>query len=205
MVWASPSWQVSCANALSASSSGFAVGFLEVYADPYSWGWGNVSSVQVNGKSSKRVRVVAGASVPMTESYSINAGLGGCPGCISQIVTGIADGSKQCVYNGVGVVSGNASFSLTAPSQKGVYKVWSAPSWQNNCTDAVNGAYDGTAISYVEVDTCAHDRCSAGATLTAGCDQQCVTDICAVDPYCCATAWDSLCVGEVNSVCPQSC
>lgn len=32
-----------------------------------------------------------------------------------------------------------------------------------------------------------------------------MADICAVDSYCCQVSWDSLCVGEVASVCGQSC
>jgi hypothetical protein len=51
---------------------------------------------------------------------------------------------------------------------------------------------------------CAHAICSTGAKLTSGCDA-CVTKICAEDSYCCGTKWDSICVGEVASVCGQSC
>jgi hypothetical protein len=52
--------------------------------------------------------------------------------------------------------------------------------------------------------TCAHPICSTGVDLQSGCDP-CATQICAVDSYCCTTAWDSICVGEVSSVCHQSC
>jgi len=52
--------------------------------------------------------------------------------------------------------------------------------------------------------TCAHGKCSTGAKLASGCDA-CVTKICASDPYCCSTMWDSICVGEVGSICGQSC
>jgi hypothetical protein len=51
---------------------------------------------------------------------------------------------------------------------------------------------------------CAHGRCSTGAALNSGCDS-CVSSICAVDPYCCNTYWDSICVNEVSSVCHSSC
>src|SRR5205823_12231059 len=43
-----------------------------------------------------------------------------------------------------------------------------------------------------------------GAALANGCDA-CVTKICAADSYCCTTSWDSICVGEVGSICGQSC
>jgi hypothetical protein len=32
-----------------------------------------------------------------------------------------------------------------------------------------------------------------------------VTQICASDPYCCSTSWDSTCVSEVSTVCGLSC
>jgi pseudolysin/vibriolysin len=53
-------------------------------------------------------------------------------------------------------------------------------------------------------NTCAHAICSTGAKLTSGCDP-CVTSICARDGYCCSTQWDSICVGEVKSICGETC
>jgi len=38
-----------------------------------------------------------------------------------------------------------------------------------------------------------------------GCNSFCAQQICGVDPYCCNTAWDSICVGEVASVCGLAC
>jgi serralysin len=170
-----------------------------------SWGWVNVSSFKANGKQLPWIRVGAGATVPMSESFSINPGAAGCPGCITQIVMGIDGGGKSCVYSGTGSVSSSASFSITAPAQKGVYEVWARWQWQYTCADALNLSSDGSPVAYVEVDSCAHDKCTAGGALATGCDNQCVTDICAVDPYCCNNAWDSMCVGEVASVCHQGC
>jgi hypothetical protein len=51
---------------------------------------------------------------------------------------------------------------------------------------------------------CAHAICTTGTKLTSGCDP-CVTQICAADSFCCTTTWDSVCVGEVTSVCGKSC
>ncbi|HET7294288.1 MAG TPA: hypothetical protein VFM88_17825 [Vicinamibacteria bacterium] len=54
---------------------------------------------------------------------------------------------------------------------------------------------------------CEHSRCVQGGPLTSDCNN-CVTAICAVDPYCCGAFggfWDSICVGEVASVCGKSC
>jgi hypothetical protein len=52
--------------------------------------------------------------------------------------------------------------------------------------------------------TCSHSICSTGSRLTTGCDP-CATSICAVDSYCCRYAWDNICVGEVKSVCGETC
>ncbi len=53
---------------------------------------------------------------------------------------------------------------------------------------------------------CAHSPCQQGGSLTAGCGpDDCVTWICSVDSFCCNIAWDSICVGEVGSVCQRRC
>jgi hypothetical protein len=51
-----------------------------------------------------------------------------------------------------------------------------------------------------------HGLCTEGGKLAASMDP-CVATICApgVDPYCCNNFWDSICVGEVTSVCGKSC
>lgn len=52
--------------------------------------------------------------------------------------------------------------------------------------------------------TCAHAICATGGGLQATCDP-CATQLCAQDPYCCSTSWDATCVGEVASICGNSC
>jgi hypothetical protein len=58
---------------------------------------------------------------------------------------------------------------------------------------------------------CVHSLCTTGPALVEGCDPSgCATKICDVsfagDSYCCATAWDSTCVAEVDTYCtPYSC
>ncbi len=46
---------------------------------------------------------------------------------------------------------------------------------------------------------CAHDKCDVGDALA--CADACVAKVCAQDSYCCDTAWDATCVGEVNKYC----
>jgi len=52
--------------------------------------------------------------------------------------------------------------------------------------------------------SCPHDECTVGDVLDPGCSD-CVVDICAVDSYCCEFSWDSLCVGEAESICGKDC
>lgn len=52
--------------------------------------------------------------------------------------------------------------------------------------------------------SCGHEVCDQGTPLESSCGT-CVTNICAQDPYCCNTQWDSICVGEVGSVCNEAC
>jgi hypothetical protein len=53
-------------------------------------------------------------------------------------------------------------------------------------------------------NNCSHPICSTGGKLVKSCDP-CATEICNADSYCCSTKWDSICVGEVNSICGQTC
>ncbi|HET6146909.1 MAG TPA: RICIN domain-containing protein [Polyangia bacterium] len=46
--------------------------------------------------------------------------------------------------------------------------------------------------------------CQSGPPLSTN-DGACVSQICAVDSFCCNTLWDGSCVNEVSSVCNQSC
>jgi len=50
----------------------------------------------------------------------------------------------------------------------------------------------------------ANDCCSAGSG--PGCsDATCCTTVCAVDPFCCSTAWDGICAGEAATLCLDLC
>ncbi|KAJ3277555.1 hypothetical protein HDU79_002397, partial [Rhizoclosmatium sp. JEL0117] len=52
--------------------------------------------------------------------------------------------------------------------------------------------------------TCAHSKCVTGVALRSSCDS-CVGQIIAQDSYCGSTSWDSVCVGEVKSICGITC
>jgi len=73
------------------------------------------------------------------------------------------------------------------------------------------GACAWPCATVANVSSCQHDMCSitpSPSVLDPSCpdvDKGCVTEICLVDDWCCCTNWDDVCVGEVGSVCGQSC
>jgi hypothetical protein len=64
------------------------------------------------------------------------------------------------------------------------------------------GFLNGTCHAQIEErsDPCTHDRCVTGLPLTGTCTS-CTAQICAVDPFCCTSAWDGICVNETRTVC----
>lgn len=105
-------------------------------------------------------------------------GLGGGTTCTPQCT------GKECGDDGCGGSCGTCSGGETCGG--------------GTCSGGGSGGGSGSGGS------CAHPICSTGVDLQASCDP-CATNICAADSYCCTTAWDSICVGEVSSVCHQSC
>lgn len=81
--------------------------------------------------------------------------------------------------------------------------------WDSLCVQQVRTVCD-SLVCPESAGQCAHGLCTTGTKLVPKCDtpplaQSCVESICGVDPYCCNTGWDSICVGEVSSVCGMSC
>ncbi|HKY53281.1 MAG TPA: hypothetical protein VJM08_03200 [Anaerolineales bacterium] len=110
----------------------------------------NVSAVNLNG-SGTFVTVPAGD--PVVVSYNYQVFSDPCPGCITQLVTGLGspgthDGS--CTYNGVpGVspgVTGSENTTLIAPSTPGTYNVTVEYHWQFTCSDALTFYGTGAAV-----------------------------------------------------------
>ena len=80
-------------------------------------------------------------------------------------------------------------------------------SWDSICVSEVRTVCNSLVCSEAQ-GSCAHSQCVSGTALVNGCDSaqaNCVSTICASDPYCCSTSWDSICVGEVQSICGKSC
>lgn len=79
--------------------------------------------------------------------------------------------------------------------------------WDSICVSEVRTVCDSLSCPE-SAGSCTHTLCSTGPALVNACDAStadCVSDICAVDPFCCATAWDGICAGEVASVCGNNC
>jgi len=79
--------------------------------------------------------------------------------------------------------------------------------WDSACTAEVRTVCSSLTCTESE-GTCGHPLCTAGPVLVNLCDStkaNCVSSICTADPYCCSTAWDSVCVGEVASICGKNC
>jgi hypothetical protein len=73
-------------------------------------------------------------------------------------------------------------------------------SWDALCQSRVASTC-GLSCSNCNACICAQQSGPIGN----GCDGQCSNKICAVDPYCCNTRWDALCVQRVASTCGLNC
>jgi hypothetical protein len=82
--------------------------------------------------------------------------------------------------------------------------------WDSLCVTKVRTVCKSLACAEAQ-GSCSHVLCQTGGLsqpLTSGCDATkagCVSQVCAVDPYCCKTDWDALCVTELGTVCNHNC
>jgi hypothetical protein len=71
--------------------------------------------------------------------------------------------------------------------------------------DCCSGAcVNGLCTATCQPTSC-HNACMPGAPMDATCPDPtggtCVSDVCAIDSYCCCTEWDDLCLSEVVAAC----
>ncbi|HEX4423665.1 MAG TPA: S53 family peptidase [Kofleriaceae bacterium] len=99
------------------------------------------------------------------------------------------------------VISGGGGGGCT-PSCSG--KTCGSDGCGGTCGTCASGQTCSPAGTCTGGGSCDHPICSTGDALTASCDP-CAAEICSADSFCCASSWDSICVGEVSSVCHQSC
>jgi hypothetical protein len=148
-------------------------------------------------------------------------GSDGCGGTCGTCATGTSCSTAgQCVSNGTPATCSHAICSsgtkLVASCDPCAAKICAqdsyccSNSWDATCVKEVASICSQSCSGGTTPPTptpsgsCSHAICSAGSKLTSTCDA-CVKKICAQDSYCCKTAWDATCVGEVASVCNQSC
>jgi hypothetical protein len=68
--------------------------------------------------------------------------------------------------------------------------------WDSICVNEV------PTYCTVPISSCSHSTLTTGVSLSADCSE-CADKVCADDPYCCTTAWDSICVSEAQAWCPS--
>ncbi len=125
---------------------------------------------------------------------------------------------------GVAALVWAANPSWTASQVESVLINIAMPSPADGNVRKFINAYDAVlsviSVGHTTANTCAHPICTMGGTLLSGCDMplslppgvavpvsanNCVNHICAADPFCCNNSWDSICQGEVTSICGVSC
>jgi hypothetical protein len=115
---------------------------------------------------------------------------------------GGACGHDKCA-TGVALVAANCGAVVQSVCAADNYCC--ATSWDSQCVQEVRTI--GKSLTCAEsAGSCGHTLCTTGAKVTSGCDPAgCAAKVCAADAYCCSTAWDSVCVGKVASVCGNNC
>src|SRR5262245_29320919 len=74
--------------------------------------------------------------------------------------------------------------------------------WKTGAYTFVSAALSLTNSAMAQCPNQDHDCLTTG---TPGCsDVDCCNAVCAVDSFCCAVAWDSICVGEAATICRLS-
>jgi hypothetical protein len=71
--------------------------------------------------------------------------------------------------------------------------------WDSTCVGEATSMC-GTCAAGGGTSSCAHSECTAGDGLDPSCSS-CADAVCAADPYCCNTEWDSVCVNAVPTHC----
>jgi hypothetical protein len=117
--------------------------------------------------------------------------------CDGDVDEGNPGGGAACVTGQPGICAQGTVSCATGPAQCVPNQpALPAEICGNGLDDDCNGAVDDNC-------GCSHGLCATGAALVTECDP-CVTQICAVDPFCCNNSWDNACVNQVETVCDQA-
>jgi hypothetical protein len=163
------------------------------------------------GKTGWSVYGGTSAASPIVASIFARTGQGAATGelpyantgAFYDVTTGINGGQCTPEYlctagpgydgpTGVGTPNGAALLAIGASGDDGGTDAGTA---EDGGADAGSGVGEGT---------CRHSLCATGKKLTERCSP-CSKEICKVDRYCCDVKWDSICVGEVQSICQDNC
>ena len=133
------------------------------------------------------------STAPIGASENVALGVAGLPSGATAVLgsSTIVSGQTTSLTISVGPGVAQASYSLTVTGSAGT----TAHAAVAGLVVTASGGGGGT---------CRHSICHTGKRLRKRCDP-CVREICNADPYCCTTRWDSVCVGQVQSICGESC
>ena len=115
------------------------------------------SDIKLNGgaQPSNTVNVNPGDKVSVEMNWSSQYTSTYCPGCIQQLYIGVKNMAIDCMYSGQtqSPRSGNGSFTVTAPSEPGIYPIQAASSLQYSCTTQASGLSDSQngALGFINV------------------------------------------------------
>jgi hypothetical protein len=147
-------------------------------------------------------------TMPVVPSISRALAAGGravAPGSSVQLSSAELGGCKDRCTIGTDPLTSGSSSCVTSICTADPYCCTTA--WDATCVREVRTICG--SVGCAESDgTCTHSLCTPGIALGSTCDSakaNCVSAICAVDPYCCSTAWDNICIGKVASVCGKAC
>jgi len=109
-----------------------------------------VTAANVDGTGQAWAIVSPGQSFSLTHDYSIASC--GCEGCVTQGYTGVAGSPGVfCWYDGIPMcagASGNVSFSLTAPTEPGVYWLGVRRDWDFQCNTALSTPFENVFAGF---------------------------------------------------------
>ena len=116
--------------------------------------------------------------------------------------TGLGTPNGTAIKGSSGTSSSSSSSTSSTSSSSSSSSSGTTSSSSSSSTSSTSSSSSSSSSS--GGGTCSHSLCTTGTKLKSGCNA-CVTDICDVDPYCCHNKWDSVCEGEVGSICGETC
>ncbi len=170
---------------------------------------GGTTGSTTGGTSGSTPGGTSGSTTGGTTGSTTGGTSGSTTGGTSGSTTGGTSGSSSCSH--AICSAGSRLRSSCDPCAATICRQDSfccSTAWDGQCVSEVaslcGSSCGGASGSSGSGDSCAHSECAAGGTLVPSCSS-CATQICQQDSYCCQTAWDSVCVSEVGSICGDSC